>query len=73
MRGSLVEDVQPLLPTGIDFDESQAVKAFELVWRELIAIIPGEPWKLTGETVVKFRSRGYPNLLLGGGLESFQK
>jgi len=25
----LVEDVQPLLPTGIDFDESQAVKAFE--------------------------------------------
>jgi len=73
LRGSLVEDVQPLLPTGIDFDESQAVKAFELVWRELIAKIPGEPWKLTGEAVVKFRSRGYPNLLLDGGLESFQK
>ena len=30
-------------------------------------------WKLTGEAVVKFRSRGYPNLLLDGGLESFQK
>jgi hypothetical protein len=73
LRGSLVEDVQPLLPTGIDYDESQAVKAFELVWRELIAKIPGEPWKLTGEAVVKFRSRGYPNLLLDGGLESFQK
>lgn len=63
LRGSLVEDVQPLLPTGIDFDESQAVKAFELVWRELIAKIPGEPWKLTEEALVKFRSGRYPALL----------
>jgi predicted nucleotidyltransferase component of viral defense system len=73
LRGSLVEDVAPLLPTGIEFDESRAVKAFELVWWELIAKIPGEPWKLTEEALVKFRSGRYPNLLLDGVLEDFQK
>jgi predicted nucleotidyltransferase component of viral defense system len=65
LRGSLVEDVEPLLPVGICFDEAEALRAFEMVWRELISKIPGEPWKLTEEVLVKFRSGRYPNLLAG--------
>jgi len=65
LRGSLVEDVEPLLPVGICFDEAEALLAFEMVWRELISKIPGEPWKLTEEVLVKFRSGRYPNLLAG--------
>jgi len=63
LRGSLVEDVEPLLPVGICFDESEAVRAFEMVWRELISNIPGEPWRLTEETLEKLRKGRYPNLL----------
>jgi predicted nucleotidyltransferase component of viral defense system len=63
LRGSLVEDVEPLLPVGICFDESEAVRAFERVWRELISNIPGEPWRLTEETFEKLRKGRYPNLL----------
>jgi len=34
---SLTEDITPLLPSGIRFEEAHAIRAFERVWIELIA------------------------------------
>lgn len=60
---SLTEDIAPLLPAGITFNEDDAIDAFGKVWFELIARIKGEPWKLTDKAIEELRQRRYPNLL----------
>lgn len=62
---SLAEDIAPLLPTGIRFDDEVALEAFGRVWRELIVRIRGEPWKLTESVVEGLRQRACPGLLRG--------
>ncbi|MCC6206558.1 MAG: nucleotidyl transferase AbiEii/AbiGii toxin family protein [Gammaproteobacteria bacterium] len=60
---SLTEDIAPLLPAGIRFDDDDAIDAFGKVWTELIARIKGDPWKLTDKVVKELREKKYPNLL----------
>lgn len=60
---SLTEDIAPLLPAGIRFDDADAIRAFERVWRELIARIKGNPWKLTEKALEELRAGPYPALL----------
>lgn len=60
---SLTEDIAPLLPAGIRFNDNDAVQAFEQVWKELIVFIKGDPWKLTDKVLEELRSRSYPGLL----------
>lgn len=60
---SLTEDIEPLLPTGIRFNEDDAVAAFEKVWTELIVRIKGDAWKLTDKVVEELRRKKYPGLL----------
>lgn len=59
---SLTEDIGPLLPAGVSFDDGEAMKAFGRVWNELIARIKGEPWKLTNKVVEELRKK-HPTLL----------
>jgi hypothetical protein len=37
LTGSLTEDIAPLLPTGVRFDDEDALQAFERVWTVLIS------------------------------------
>lgn len=60
---SLTEDIVPLLPAGIRFDDDDALQAFERVWRNLIARIRGDAWKLTEKAIEELRQRKYPGLL----------
>lgn len=60
---NLTEDIAPLLPAGIRFDEADALRAFELVWTELVARLKGDPWKSTDKAVAALREKGYPTLL----------
>lgn len=62
---SLIEDIAPLLPAGIQFGDDDAVRAFERVWMELIVRIKGDAWKLTDKAVEELRLKKYPGLLLG--------
>lgn len=64
---SLTEDIAPLLPAGVRFDDADALRAFERVWVELISRLRGDPWKLTGKAVAELRERGHPTLLQGLG------
>lgn len=64
---SLTEDIAPLLPAGVRFDDTDALRAFERVWVELISRLRGDPWKLTGKAVAELRERGHPTLLQGIG------
>lgn len=59
---SLSEDVAPLLPVGVRFDEKAAQNAFEHVWTALIVRLPGEPWKLTADAFARLRG-SRPGLL----------
>lgn len=61
---SLIEDIAPLLPAGIRFNDDDAMRAFERVWTELIVRIKGDAWKLTNEAVEALRQKAYPALLL---------
>lgn len=61
---SLTEDIAPLLPVGVRYDERDALSAFETVWRELIVRIPGAAWKLTDQVIAEFRRKAFPELLL---------
>ncbi len=61
---SLTEDIGPLLPAGLRFNEVDAIQAFERVWTQLIARIDGDPWKLTNKALEELRARKYPGLLL---------
>lgn len=61
---SLTEDIAPLLPAGIRFNDDDALQAFERVWTELIALIKGDAWKLTEKAIEELRVRKYPGLLI---------
>lgn len=61
---SLTEDVEPLLPVGIRFNEEDALKAFELVWHELISRIKGDAWKSTEKVLDEIRAKRHPGLLI---------
>lgn len=60
---SLTEDIEPLLPAGIRFNEDDAMVAFEMVWTQLISRIKGDAWKLTDKVVEELRQKKYPALL----------
>jgi hypothetical protein len=63
LERSLVEDIEPLLPTGVRFDEQEALKAFAAVWNELIVRIQGDAWKLSAKVVDDLRKKRFPELL----------
>lgn len=60
---SLIEDIAPLLPAGVRFNDDDAMQAFERVWKELITRIKGDAWKLTDKAVEELRAKKYPGLL----------
>ena len=62
---SLTEDIAPLLPVGVRFNDNDALQAFEQVWMELIACIKGDAWKLTDKAIEDLRQNKYPGLLRG--------
>lgn len=59
---SLTEDIEPLLPVGVRFDETVAIDAFNDVWSTLIARLRGDAWRLTADAVAQLRTK-YPGLL----------
>lgn len=60
---SLTEDIAPLLPAGIRFNDEDALRAFERVWNVLISRITGDAWKQTEKAVDGLRKGKYPRLL----------
>ncbi|HQT72003.1 MAG TPA: nucleotidyl transferase AbiEii/AbiGii toxin family protein, partial [Thiobacillus sp.] len=60
---SLIEDIAPLLPAGVRFNDDDAIQAFERVWKELIVRIKGDAWKLTDKALEELRTKKYPGLL----------
>jgi len=60
---SLTEDIAPLLPSGVRFEENDAVDAFGRIWKGLIVRIQGEPWKLSGQVIDELRRGRVPLLL----------
>ena len=59
---SLTEDIEPLLPVGVRFDEAVAIEAFNGVWRQLIARMRGDAWRLSAEVIEQLK-RGHRGLL----------
>ncbi len=55
LNQSLTEDIAPLLPAGVQFNDDDAIAAFSSVWQELIARIPGDPWKSSPEAIEAIR------------------
>jgi predicted nucleotidyltransferase component of viral defense system len=62
---SLTEDIAPLLPAGIRYNDDDAMQAFERVWTDLIVRIKGDAWKLTDKVLEELRMKKYPGLLMG--------
>jgi hypothetical protein len=60
---SLTEDIDPLLPAGVRFGEDDAIEAFGRVWKELVARIKGDAWKLADKALEELREKKYPRLL----------
>jgi predicted nucleotidyltransferase component of viral defense system len=65
LNHSLTEDIAPLLPAGVRFNEDAAIVAFGRIWGELIARIPGESWKSSKVVIEAIRQAKIPNLLDG--------
>lgn len=59
---SLIEDIAPLLPAGVRFNDADALHAYERVWKELITRIKGDAWKLTDKAIEELREKKYPTL-----------
>ena len=64
LTADLTEDMAPLLPVGIRFDEDDAIEAFNQVWTRLIVRIKGEAWKSTDSAVAELRAKRHPRLLV---------
>jgi predicted nucleotidyltransferase component of viral defense system len=54
---SLTEDIEPLLPVGVRFDEAVAIEAFNGVWRQLVARMRGDAWRLSAEVIEQLRRK----------------
>lgn len=65
LNQSLTEDIAPLLPAGVSFDDEAAIVAFGRVWGDLIARIPGESWKSSKTVIEAIRKAKIPALLSG--------
>ena len=65
LNHSLVEDIAPLLPPGVVFDDASAIAAFGRIWGELIVRIPGDPWKSSDGVIKAIRKSQIPALLAG--------
>jgi hypothetical protein len=52
---SLTEDIEPLLPVGVHFDQAIAIEAFNGVWRQLIARMRGDAWRLSAEVIEQLK------------------
>jgi predicted nucleotidyltransferase component of viral defense system len=65
LNKSLTEDIAPLLPVHVSFTDADAIAALESVWNELIAHIPGEPWKSSKAVIEEIRKEKIPRLLSG--------
>jgi predicted nucleotidyltransferase component of viral defense system len=63
LNQSLTEDIAPLLPAGMQFTDDDAFAAFGRVWQELIARIPGDPWKSSKAVIEEIRKTKIPALL----------
>lgn len=63
LRRSLTEDIAPLLPAGVQFNDDDAMNAFKNVWTELVARIKGDPWKLSEQVIDELRNGKMPDLL----------
>jgi hypothetical protein len=59
----VTEDIGPLRLAGIRFNDDEALLAFERVWRDLVARIKGDAWKLTRKAIEEMRQKSYPDLL----------
>ena len=65
LNQSLTEDITPLLPVGVTFDDDAAIVAFGRVWGELIERIPGDSWKSSKTVIEAIRKAKIPYLLDG--------
>lgn len=65
LNQSLTEDIAPLLPSGVNFNDDNAIVAFGRVWGELIRRIPGESWKSSNTVIDAIRTTKIPTLLKG--------
>jgi predicted nucleotidyltransferase component of viral defense system len=65
LNHSLTEDISPLLPAGVTFDDDAAIEAFGKVWGELIGRLPGDPWKSSKSVIEAIRAAKIPKLLDG--------
>jgi len=65
LNQSLTEDIEPLLPAGVNFKDDDAIAAFGRVWGELIRRIPGDPWKSSKAVIDEIREAKIPALLSG--------
>jgi hypothetical protein len=63
LQRSLTEDIEPLLPHDVVFNEKIAIRAFENIWRELITKLPGDPWRLSETVITAFRKSKIPDFL----------
>ena len=64
---SLTEDIAPLLPPDVVFNDAAAIAAFERVWFTLITRIDGDPWKTTPAAVDELRKHLGAGFLRGHG------
>ena len=65
LNQSLTEDIAPLLPAGVTFNDDDAIVAFGKVWGDLIRCIPGESWKSSQAIIAEIRKEKIPALLYG--------
>ncbi len=54
---SLTEDIEPLLPVSVRFDQAVPIDAFNSIWRELISRLRGDAWRLSAEVIDQLRRK----------------
>lgn len=62
IRKGILGNIPEFLPKHASFDERDALKGFERVWRQLVIHLPGSPWKLTEQTLDELRAT-YPGFM----------
>ena len=66
LTAGLIEDIAPLLPTGVRYGESDAVEAFNGIWKRLVTKLKGKPRISSDEAIAELRLKRFPGMILNG-------
>jgi len=62
LNRSLVGNINPLLPSHVEYEQNHALQAFKALWLRLVVGLPGAPWKNSTAVIEQYHAQNGSNV-----------